>query len=65
MMNALRLRDGVDAALFKQRTGLPLSSIGNQLSSAMEEGLLVNDTHRIQTTDMGYRFLDSVLARFS
>jgi len=65
MMNALRLRDGVDAALFKQRTGLPLSSIGSQLSTAIEEGLLVNDSNRLQTTDMGYRFLDSVLARFS
>ncbi len=64
MMNALRLEEGCPAALFAERTGLALASIGHNLSELREEGLLQKDPARIQTTPLGRRFLNDVLARF-
>ena len=40
MMNALRLNQGFDAALFSQRTGLPLTCIEAPLQQAVAEGLI-------------------------
>ena len=40
MMNALRLNQGFDAALFSQRTGLPLTCIETSLQQAVAEGLI-------------------------
>lgn len=40
MMNALRLNQGFDAALFSQRTGLPLTCIETPLQQAVAEGLI-------------------------
>ena len=40
MMNALRLNQGFDAALFSQRTGLPLTRIETPLQQAVAEGLI-------------------------
>lgn len=65
LMNALRLRDGVPSGLFKQRTGLALSTIQDEWQHLRDEGLMVDNDDRLQTTDTGYRFLDSVLSRFS
>ncbi|PVY76963.1 anaerobic coproporphyrinogen III oxidase [Tamilnaduibacter salinus] len=62
LMNALRLTDGVEEALFEARTGVPLSSIQDELTALRQEGLLTPD--RLQTTPMGQRYLDSILQRF-
>lgn len=40
MMNALRLNQGFDAALFSERTGLPLARIAAPLRQARAEGLI-------------------------
>ncbi len=64
LMNALRLRDGVPAALYNERTGLPLQGIADSLSALRGRGLLVNDPARLATTDTGFRYLDTVLQAF-
>lgn len=62
LMNALRLRNGVEEGLFRERTGLPLASIAVQLEQLRNDQLLV-DT-RLQATDLGQRYLNSLLERF-
>jgi len=62
LMNALRLREGVDERLFYERTGLPLSSIEVQLQSLRDDKLLTDD--RLQATGLGQRYLNSLLERF-
>lgn len=64
MLNALRLTDGVEAALFEARTGLPLSVIEPTLVRLRSEGLLVDDPSRIRTTPKGLAFLSDVQERF-
>ena len=62
LMNALRLKEGVDESLFSERTGLPLSTVGVKLEQLRNEKLLVSD--RLQATDLGQRYLNSLLERF-
>ncbi len=62
LMNALRLTDGVEEPLFQERTGLPLSSVAVKLEELRDEKLL--EQHRIQATDLGQRYLNSLLERF-
>ncbi|KAA1172462.1 radical SAM family heme chaperone HemW [Marinobacter salinexigens] len=62
LMNALRLSRGTSEELFEERTGLPLSSIAVKLEQLREEKLL--DRHRIQATELGHRYLNSLLERF-
>ncbi|HET8706785.1 MAG TPA: radical SAM family heme chaperone HemW [Pseudomonadales bacterium] len=65
MMNALRLKQGVPAALFSERTFLPLETIASKLSALRQRGLLLEDADRLQTTDTGFRFLNDVVMRFT
>ncbi|WP_417543068.1 radical SAM family heme chaperone HemW [Marinobacter sp.] len=62
LMNALRLRKGVNESLFFERTGLPLSSVAVQLDKLREDKLLISD--RLQATALGQRYLNSLLERF-
>lgn len=62
MMNALRLREGVDESLFPQRTGLPLTAITAILEQLREKGLL--EPGRLQATTLGRQYLNSVLEHF-
>ena len=64
MMNALRLNDGVDAALFEERTGLPLLVCTSALQQAREKNLLETDTGRLKPTLQGQRFLNDLLELF-
>ena len=64
MLNALRLVDGVDAALFTQRTGLPITAVARELERARVEGLLEDDALRIRPTPHGQRFLNELIERF-
>jgi putative oxygen-independent coproporphyrinogen III oxidase len=64
MLNALRLTDGVPAALFTQRTGLPLGSIASKLGAAEARGLLVSDPTRIAASPLGLRFLNDLQGMF-
>jgi oxygen-independent coproporphyrinogen-3 oxidase len=64
MMNALRLNDGFDAALFAQRAGLPLAVIEAPLRKAETRGLIARDLERIRPTPLGQRFLNELLQLF-
>lgn len=62
LMNVLRLKAGVPEDLFIKRTGLPVTSIQVQLEQLRQEHLLVEG--RLQATDLGQRYLNSLLERF-
>lgn len=62
MMNVLRLKQGVEEELFTKRTGLPLGPVEVQLERLRKQNLLVD--HRIQTTEQGQRYLNSLLEQF-
>ena len=63
-MNALRLRQGVPAEYFEQRTGLALSDIEQQLAQAHKQSLMINDSNHLCTTEQGFRFLNNCLSLF-
>jgi oxygen-independent coproporphyrinogen-3 oxidase len=64
MMNAGRLNGGFDAALFTERTSLPLLVIRRELEEAVSRGLLFYDNNRIAPTELGRRFLNDLLEIF-
>ena len=64
MMNALRLNQGFDSALFHERTSLPLLSIRHEMEEAEKRGLLRRDLQRIAPTLQGQRFLNDLLEIF-
>jgi len=65
MLNALRLKNGVTSDLFEQRTGLPLTQIEATLATLSARGLLMPlCSGRLQTSALGFRFLNEVLAAF-
>ncbi|MGB1542571.1 MAG: radical SAM family heme chaperone HemW, partial [Spongiibacter marinus] len=64
MMNALRLRGGVESALYSQRTGLPLAAIAPTLERLQARGLLIDDPQRIACSERGFAFIDSILSEF-
>lgn len=64
MMNALRLNQGFDAALFEMRTALPLIGIETELRRAEQDGLLERQPGRIGPTDRGRHFLNQLLGLF-
>ncbi|MDX2423320.1 MAG: radical SAM family heme chaperone HemW [Amphritea sp.] len=64
MMNALRLTDGVETALFNQRTGLTLDTIAPMLQQAHQRGLLLNETKRLAPSPQGRLFLNDLLELF-
>jgi oxygen-independent coproporphyrinogen-3 oxidase len=64
MLNALRLRKGVAASLFFERTGLSFNEIAEQISRAQREGLLEASSERLQPTARGQRYLNDLQAIF-
>lgn len=62
MMNALRLVDGVDESVFKERSFLDVDKIRTALKSSRKMGLL--DQHRLQATPQGQLFLNDLLEMF-
>lgn len=64
MMNALRLTDGFDEALFAERTGLPLAVLAPALHEAAAKGFLERADLRIRPTPRGRRFLNDLLQLF-
>jgi oxygen-independent coproporphyrinogen-3 oxidase len=64
-LNALRLREGFDAASFESRTGQPWSAIAGSVAAAMGKGLLAaGPDGRWAPTDLGARFLNDLQALF-
>jgi putative oxygen-independent coproporphyrinogen III oxidase len=64
MMNALRLNEGVPAALFDERTGLPLMVCNPALEQARAKRLLEDDATRLKPTVQGQRYLNDLLELF-
>ncbi|MCH8542135.1 MAG: radical SAM family heme chaperone HemW [Alcanivorax sp.] len=64
MMNALRLVEGVDAALFSARTGLPLAALAAPLGRARQQGLLADTPDRLVCTPLGLAHLNHTLSLF-
>jgi oxygen-independent coproporphyrinogen-3 oxidase len=64
MMNALRLVDGFDTALFAANTGLPLSVASAPLQRAEALGLIEWGRQRIVPTARGRDYLNDLLGLF-
>lgn len=64
MLNALRLKDGVELASFRERTGLPMSAIEPALDEGERRGLLVRDLQRIAPSARGFDFLNDLQQLF-
>lgn len=64
MMNALRLTDGVSAALLPERTGIPTAHIMAQIEAARRKGLLEPDPTVFKPTATGRLFLNDLLQCF-
>lgn len=64
MLNALRLTNGVESRLFRERTGLNLAVIQPQLERAQKMGLLDTDTGKLAPTQQGRLFLNNLLEMF-
>jgi oxygen-independent coproporphyrinogen-3 oxidase len=64
MLNALRLVDGVTAASFAERTGMPLAAIAQPLARAVGRGLLDPDPTRLRATPRGLDFLNDLQQLF-
>ncbi len=67
LMMGLRLREGIDRAIFEARTGLPLEAAIK--SWARDElvglGLIESDSQGIRTTAAGRPLLDAILAKLA
>jgi putative oxygen-independent coproporphyrinogen III oxidase len=66
MLNALRLREGFELALFTERTGLPPSAIATGVQKAREMGLLESGDgpHHVRPTERGFDFLSDLQSLF-
>ncbi len=64
MLNALRLKEGVSAASFEERTGLSLAAMSRPLQAASAKGLLDADPTRLRATALGWRFLNDLQEMF-
>ncbi|BDI07540.1 radical SAM family heme chaperone HemW [Sphaerotilus microaerophilus] len=64
MLNALRLKEGFDLALFPERTGLPLSAVRAKLDEAERQGLITQAQGRVVPTARGFDFLSDLQERF-
>lgn len=63
MLNALRLKQGVEPQLFTRHTGLASAILETSQNQARQAGLMGCD-NRLQATDLGWRFLNDLIALF-
>jgi len=64
MLNALRLTDGFATSLFMQQCGVPLATIKKPLAEAEERGLIDYSVKWIRPTELGQRYLNSLIELF-
>lgn len=64
MLNALRLQQPVEKALFTQRTALPFETMADILTDLTEKGLIKQSASHFGLTERGQRFLNDVVAEF-
>jgi len=63
-MNSLRLHQPIEKTLFNERTFLPLSTVEPPVLQAIEKQLLSETDLHWQTTELGQRFLNTLLNLF-
>jgi oxygen-independent coproporphyrinogen-3 oxidase len=61
VMNALRLDAGFSTALFTATTGLPVTTIADAATAAMDAGLLVSEDNSLRASERGQRYLNELL----
>ncbi|WP_416886349.1 radical SAM family heme chaperone HemW [Marinospirillum sp.] len=64
MLNALRLAEGVPAALYQARTGLFAQDLSPILDALRARELWTEDPERLACSPLGWRFLNTVLEPF-
>jgi oxygen-independent coproporphyrinogen-3 oxidase len=64
MLNALRLNEGFSLDQFSARTGQDAAVIEARLQGLEQRGLLETEGDQIRASELGRRFLDSVIAEF-
>ncbi len=65
MLNALRLREGFDEALYEERTGLPVERLADAARAALARGLIDRPgPAQWRPTALGRRFLNDLQAEF-
>jgi len=64
VLNTLRLKNGFNLIDFSQRTGLSTEQLLGTVENAAKQGLLKISNNQVRATDLGYRFLDDVIALF-
>jgi len=64
MMNAMRLKNGIDESLFFKTTGLLLGQIEPALAQAENAGFLERTESRLRPSPNGYQFLNELLECF-
>ena len=64
MLNALRLTQGINPALFEARTGLPRTRVTPALENLSARGLMVIEDEFWRPTYLGRRFLNELLLDF-
>lgn len=64
MLNALRLKAGFSLDLFAERTGLNPATLQAPLTFAEQQGWLSLQDRQVQTTELGWQFLNSVIRLF-
>jgi oxygen-independent coproporphyrinogen-3 oxidase len=64
ILNALRLNEGFSLSHFESRTGLSAAALQPQLELSLHRGLLRQRGDRVTTTELGGRFLDTVVSEF-
>jgi len=65
MMNAMRLKNGVDEDSFYQTTGILLSQIDKPLKKCVDRGLLVLKENKLYPSEIGFQFLNEILSEFT
>jgi len=64
LMNALRLVEGTEDALYEERTGMPIGQLANWRCRNLKRGLLEPGS-QLRASELGLRFLDDLLVDFS
>jgi oxygen-independent coproporphyrinogen-3 oxidase len=63
-LNALRLREGFDLALFTERTGQPAALLAEPIERARARGLVEVEVTHVRPTARGFDFLSDLQAMF-
>ena len=64
MLNAMRLKDGVDLSRYSERTGLPLNTLEPGLQTALERSLAEKDGERVFPSARGFDLLSDLQSLF-